>query len=156
MNIGIWIPIFTGLIGLLTGVITTYLSAILKFRKDLEARYDQDLHQERLRAYNELWKRLEILTPHAPPKALTPETLRDLLVSLRQWYFELGGIYMSDKSRPTCIKLKSEIQHILTKQNLQEDIEVNAEDRERLQQEASRLRAQLAGDIGTRKSSPVA
>lgn len=63
---------------------------------------------------------------------------------------------MSDKSRPACIRLKDDIQAILKKPNLQEDTEVNAKDRERLQDEASHLRAFLAGDIGTRKSSPVA
>lgn len=85
MNTDSWLPaLITGLFGLLSGVGLTYLSAVLKFRKDLEKRYDQDLHQPRLQAYIELWKRLEPLTRHAPPKQFTPQTLRDLLVSLRQ------------------------------------------------------------------------
>jgi len=157
MNTDSWLPaVITGLFGLLTGVGLTYLSAILKFRKDLEKQYDQDLHKARIRVYSDLWKRLEPLTPDAPPKRLTPQTLRDLLVSLREWYFEDGGIYMSDESRPTCIQLKDDIQAILNRPNLQADTEVSAEDRKRLQKRASHLRAIVAGDIGTRKSSPVA
>jgi hypothetical protein len=138
---------------LLTGVVTTYVAAILKFRKDLEARYDRELHEARIRAHTEFWKRQEPLTPHAPPKPLTRQTLFDLLVSLRQWYYEEGGIYMSDKSRPACIDLKNDIWDIL--KDLQEDTEVSAEVRKRLQDKASCLRAHLAADMGSRKSSPV-
>jgi hypothetical protein len=40
----------------------TYLAAIQKFRKDLEAEFDKELRKERITAYLDLWKELRILS----------------------------------------------------------------------------------------------
>ena len=43
--------ILIALISGIVGFVPTYLSAILKFRKDLESEYDKDLRQNRINVY---------------------------------------------------------------------------------------------------------
>jgi hypothetical protein len=54
----------------LGGGVLTYLTTIMKIRKDLAAQYDADLRRDRIGVYKSLWKLLEPLARYAPPESL--------------------------------------------------------------------------------------
>ena len=109
MDATIEVAIITGLFGILSGALLAYLGAILKFRKDLEAAYDKDLRNKRIEVYTELWNQLQLLARFDQPEPLTPNTLEKLTVAMRKWYFETGGLYLSEAARITYFDLKGVI-----------------------------------------------
>ena len=156
MNPNILVAIITGLFGIISGAFLAYLSAILKFRKDLEAEYDKDLRTHRLKVYEQLWNHLQFVARYDRPKPLNASTLEELTTSMRQWYFEVGGLYLSEGSRSSYFQLKSAIWELLNTPKYEAGEELDEEDRKRLLDQASLLRARLTKDVGTRKSSPIA
>ena len=156
MDNALQITIITGLFGIASGAILAYLGAVLKFRKDLEAEYDKDLRNRRIKAYQELWKHLQLLARYDRPKPLTIQTLGELSVAMRQWYFEVGGLFLSEETRNTYFDLKKAIQQAVesTKYGADEILDDKPEGKHILEQ-GSLLRARLAHDVGTRKSSPI-
>ena len=88
--------VIIGVVSALIGIIGTYLVAILKHRKDLEFKYDTDRREKRITQYSELWKLLQDLAKYAQPKELNYGDVGTLSGSLRQWYFEKGGLFLSD------------------------------------------------------------
>jgi hypothetical protein len=156
MDITLIAAVLTGVFGLITGALVAYMGAILKFRKELEAEYDKDLRKERLRVYTNLWSRLDILARFDRPKPLTVTVMRELTESMRKWYFEEGGLYLSEGARGAYFSLKQTIQSIIENPDYQPDHLLGAEDSRRVLGLASTLRAQLTKDVGTRKSSPIA
>ncbi|HAJ37901.1 MAG TPA: hypothetical protein DCL15_19700 [Chloroflexi bacterium] len=148
-------PIITGLFGVLSGIAGTYLAAILKFRKDLEADYDRDLRSRRLDVYKKLWNHLQLAARYDRPKPLTLSTLEELTTAMRVWYFEEGGIYLSEPTRARYFELKEAIKQLL-ETGRGADQELDDRDSQQLLKLASLLRSSMTSDVGTRKSSPLA
>lgn len=154
MDSAVGIAIISGLFGIASGALAAYLGAILKFRKELEAEYDKDLRNRRIEVYKALWSDLQFLARYDLPKPLTPQTLEELSVAMRKWYFEVGGLYLSEEARKSYFDLKQAIQDIIENPNYHsEDI---LDDPQDVLEKASVLRGRLAQDVGTRKSSPIA
>jgi hypothetical protein len=86
-----------------------------RFRNDLKAEYDKDLRNRRIKAYRGLWCHLQVLGQYDLPKPLTPVTFEELTEGMREWYFEVGGLYLSEDSRITYFKLKKAIKDVLEK-----------------------------------------
>ena len=87
--------IVSALIGAVTGILTTSW----KTRKDLESAYDIELRKQRIEAYRALWKLLQPLAFYSPPGPLTYAGVEDLSKKLRGWYFETGGLFLSERTR---------------------------------------------------------
>jgi len=156
MDSTIVIAIITGLFGIVSGVTLAYLGAVLKFQKDLEAEYDKDLRNRRIEVYKELWKPLQLLARYDRPEPLTPQNLEKLSVEMRRWYFEIGGLYLSEETRKTYFDLKQAIQRLTETAKHSADEVLDQPDSKFILQKASLLRARLTYDVGTRKSSPIA
>ena len=156
MDLTILVAIITGLFGTASGALVAYLGAILKFRKDLEAAYDKDLREKRIEAYTALWKHLQLLARYDRPKPLNPKTLEELTEAMRDWYFGVGGLYLSEEARASYFDLKQTIQNILTDRKYRPEDFLEPPDRKNVLEKGSVLRARLTRDVGTRKSSPVA
>ena len=158
MNATIVVAIITGVFGLISGAAVAYLTAVIKFRKDLEAAYDKDLRERRLGVYISLWTHLQTSARYDRPEPLTARTLKQLTVAMRDWYFgeSGGGLYLSEKSRLCYFDLKETIAGILRADTYQADGSLRKEDAKVFLEQASTLRAGLTHDVGTRKSSPVA
>jgi hypothetical protein len=141
-----------GIAGALLGAVTTYLVAVLKLRRELEYKYDTDLRDKRIPQYLELWKLLEDLAKYARPKQLIFDDLHKLSASLRQWYFERGGLYLSEKSRDRYFALQDAIKKVLDVKGQSVGATVGEETYENLRMSGSDLRTALTRDVGTRKS----
>src|SRR5687768_3027011 len=133
------------------GAVITYVVAILKLRRELEYKYDMDLRDKRLPQYLELWRLLEEVPKYARPSQLTVDDLHKLTASLRQWYFQKGGLFLSDKSRDAYFALQDEIKDALAS-NKSPQLEVDEKTYEVLRKAGSFLRAALARDVGTRRA----
>ncbi len=99
MNTTIVVAVLTGAFGLISGAVVAYLSAIIKFRKDLESEFDKEIRKDRMAAYQELWGYLEVLARYDRPAPLTIQCAQDLAVSMRTWYYAQGGILLSERAR---------------------------------------------------------
>lgn len=134
----------------LVGAIATYSVAVLRIRGELRNKYDMDLRGRRIGVYLELWKLLEDLPKYARPKQLTRGDLGSLSVSLRQWYFQKGGLFLSKKGRDTYFRLQDAITEELESRTPSDEPldEVTYQALRRLGHD---LREALALDVGTRK-----
>lgn len=159
------IAVITAMGGGLVGMFATYLSAGRKFRDDLEAnkqkfrddlqtKFNESLHNTRVTSYQELWKRLEVLAKYARPAPVTPHRLRKLSEDLRKWYFEVGGLFLTDNSRDAYFALQDAIVDQLAKSN-RDDHELSNNEFEAIREIGSNLRTNLSADLRSRKQPDV-
>lgn len=144
------IPLITAVAGLVTGVATTSWRA----RTELAARYDADLRTERLKAYRDLWKRLECLASYPTPAAVTSGTVAELAVDLREWYYREGGIFMSRQSQRAFVRLQQAIGASTSQRDEREaDPPLSQDQVDQIRKCASFLRTWTTRDILSRRGS---
>ncbi len=148
--------IISGLSGICTGIIGTYVATILKYRKELESELDRNVRAERIRTYPGLWKLLEVLARYDRPRRVTAAGLEALSVSMRVWFFYEGGIFLSEPTRDTYFSLKRELHRVGQASRARESQEPVTPELDRLVSLASQLRTQLTRDLGTRRASSIA
>ena len=134
----------------LGGLLVAWLTAVLKFRKDLEAEYDKTLRAKRMKAYEQLWATTQPLAFYARAQPATPEVLQNMAVALRNWYYEKGGIYLTQNSKEAYFSLQDGIVEAVKKGATLEDAEFDI-----LQKLGSELRGNLADDVGARRKLSV-
>jgi hypothetical protein len=145
------IAVGTTLVTALLSVVTTYVAMITKTRRDLEAQYDKDLLERRLKAYAPLWALSEPLARYSPAEALSPRGARSLSERLRRWYFR-HGMVLSGDARGAYFDL----QRRLTAEPVAAAATAAADPLDRaiveVLQDASRaLHAALCADVGARR-----
>jgi hypothetical protein len=138
---------------LLTAVVTAVLAVVGTYfttRRSLEATFDTSLRDLRLEAYKTLWQDLQPLAKYDRPQALTREQARELAGTLRAWYFETGGLFLSHRTRQDYFALLDGLESATAaeKKRLREG------DDEFLRVLGSRLRTGMTADVGTRRSFP--
>ncbi len=138
------------LVSFALGVVSSYLGLYWKVRKELEADYDKDLRANRFRAYATLWRALQPLAKYARPAPLNAGSSEAMSVELRRWYFEEGGIYLSERARDAYFRLQNEIQSVLSRYR-GTDHELKEPDFEGLRRTGSLLRTAMTLDLGSRK-----
>ena len=137
--------IVSALIGAVTGILTTSW----KTRKDLESAYDIELRKQRIEAYRALWELLQPLAFYSPPGPLTYEGVEDLSKKLRGWYFETGGLFLSERTREPYFDLQRALTGLLVRVTNGEAA-VDDQIVEIIKALASRLRTSTTQDIETR------
>jgi len=165
--------IVTGVFALLAAV----LGAFINFRKELEAEYDKDLRKLRIEVFKPLWRLLQPLAFYGPPGPVTYRKAEELSRDLRQWYYEVGGLFLSSRqpgagrfssiarprtaeggSRGPYFALQEALQEVVSRVR-QADIPLNDPlpdaDLTVLKANASALRTSLTLDVGTRRGSEV-
>lgn len=143
--------VLKALLGLVVGAIGSYVGLYWKIKKELEAQYDKDLRMERVKAYTALWKVLQALAKYSRPEPVTASSLMKLSAALRQWYFEVGGIFMSTRTRDAYFALQDEIQRHLLRYQQHVDQSLEDNDFEAIRRAGSRLRTATTVDVGSRK-----
>jgi hypothetical protein len=90
-----------------------------------------------------------------PHFVLTYQIVKAFADKTRLWYFNReGGIYLSKQSRKPYFQLKKQLQDVLDDEELERQPDANIDDIKRVTSivdAASRLRASLADDVGTRR-----
>jgi len=131
------------------GGLLAYLTMSVKVRKDLVAKYDMDLRNRRIEVYQELWKYLQPLAMYSRSKLFSKAVALQLHNDLRTWYFEVGGIFLSESTRDSYFNLQEKLREIEENQEISDD---NNEipDFESLRKLGSTLRTAMARDVGTR------
>lgn len=145
----------TVLLSLLTLVAGALVSGVLTYlgtRSKLVLDYDADLRERRIEAYADLWSRLEPLAKYAQKTSFAEGEARLLAESLRTWYFEKGGLFLSMAAREDYFALQNLLTHVIGgwgwEPSGQENLLPAA--REHLRTYGSRLRTSLIRDVGTR------
>ena len=152
INADITDALIAGLFGLITGIIVTYLAAILKYRKEIEIDFDRELREKREDVYSELMKILAYFARYDLPEQINKITLEDKSIRLREWFFNQGGLFLSDKSRDPYFDLKKQIGKLLDKPSYGESPSLEDTDEfKKIIATASLLRHNLAKDIGARR-----
>jgi hypothetical protein len=136
--------------GGLIGMIATYISAKRKFRDDLQSKFNESLHNTRVETYQQLWRLLEVLAKYARPEPVTPVRLRKLSEELRQWYYEVGGLFLTDNSRDAYFAVQDAIVNELAV-NKSPDKELSEAAYEVIRKKGSTLRTNLSADLRSRK-----
>lgn len=135
---------------MLTAIVTAYLAS-RKIREDLEARYDTDLRDRRLKVYADLWKSLEPLAKYSPPGPVTGTVIANLSRSMRGWYYETGGIFLSIEARDAYFKLQDSLVGAVQNPGGNGEAVLEPATFEAIRAKSSKLRTSLAHDIGTRR-----
>jgi hypothetical protein len=139
------VAVVSGAASAIIAGVLTYVTAVLKIRRDLAAQYDADLRRDRIGVYKELWKSLQPLARYAPERSLTCADAHALAGQLRSWYFEQGGLYLSEASREAYFGLQDALKDIHPS-----DKPLSKEEVAMLRERGSTLRTHLTKDVGTR------
>jgi hypothetical protein len=144
-----------GVAGLVSAVLT-HFSTRAKLRLDLAAEYDKKLQENRLEAYKELWAMLEPLAKYGRGK-VTYNILQKVSDSSRKWYFQTGGIYLTERSRKPYFDWKQAMQNLMDNPQLagEPELELKGELLAPVIQTGSTLRTALSDDIGTKRLSRI-
>ena len=148
------------LIGGLSGVVSaalTYVSTKAKTRLDLAAQYDKELQQSRLAAYKILWAMTEPLARYGRARTVSVGDVHKISEQTRDWYFQTGGIYLTQASRGPYFKWKALLQPVLELPEIDThlDAPVPEEQLAMIVAAASLLRTALSDDIRTKRLSLV-
>lgn len=117
----------------------------------LAASVDTDLRTRRIDAYTELWRLTGALPQWPRNRDLAYEDLRSLTGEFRQWYFGVGGMYLSVKAREAYGKVQEALGGILASAG---DGPVSEAHYDAVRGECSRLRTELTQDLLSRREAP--
>jgi hypothetical protein len=95
-----------------------------------------------------------VLAKYARPRPVTPERLRTLAEDLRTWYFEVGGLFLTDNSRNAYFALQDAIVTELAKKH-PENRELVGAVFEEIRQKGSNLRTNLSTDLRSRRQPDI-
>jgi len=114
---------------------------------------DLDLRNRRFEVYREIWKRTEILPKWPRDEKVTYADLEDFSESLRDWYFNEGGMFLSTPTREKGYgPLQDAIAAIL--ENKPEG-PLKPEHYDKIRKHCSQLRTRLTNDILSRREAPA-
>lgn len=111
---------------------------------------DPEIRRLRTAAYLELWQLLKALARYDLPQPLSVTVLNDLTVAMRNWYFDSGGLFLSENSREPYFELKELIRQLVGQPGQHTDVRLSNDEVGQIMAVASKLRASLAKDLGTR------
>lgn len=113
---------------------------------------DIDLRTKRIGVYEELWKSTAILPKWPRATDVTYEQLLLFSESLRTWYFQKGGMYLSLSTHKSAYgPLQDALADVL---RTRKSGPVSDDDYEQIRICCSTLRTALAGDIESRREGP--
>ncbi len=125
----------------------------MSLTQKLTGEIDLDLRKRRIDAYGELWKFTSLLPKWPRAEDVTYEQLRALSQQLRQWYYDVGGMYLSRTAQD---KGYGPLQGTIAKVVAEgASGPLSPGDYEAVRQKLSALRSLLAADIESRRDSPI-
>ncbi|WP_299131965.1 hypothetical protein [uncultured Amaricoccus sp.] len=118
---------------------------------ELTQAIDIDLRGRRVVVYEELWKLTSLLPLYPRPNPVTLQTLLTFSESLRNWYFDKGGMYLSERARDAYFGVQEEIQRHVVEAD---ERPLSSDAYEMIRKKCSTLRTELADDLISRRAAP--
>jgi hypothetical protein len=146
----------TALVALLTFAVGAGVSGVGTYyetRRKLVLEYDADLRTKRIEAYANLWCRLKPLARYSAASTFSSTDASKLAESLRIWYFEKGGLFLSPSTRTDYFALQDILAKIAQGWGRREpplEDYLSPDAREYLRLCGSRLRTGMTRDVGSR------
>jgi hypothetical protein len=144
--------------GLVESGVKRYEFALQQAQKALESalevgsQIDIDLRERRIRVYKCLWQRTEILPKWPRNPEVTYEALYKFSATLRDWYFQTGGMYLSRDTQKAYVAVQEKIRETLEEKD---SGPVEDEHYDAIRDRCSALRTQMTEDILSRKPAPL-
>jgi hypothetical protein len=126
------------------GVVTTTVQSWLTSRTKL----GEELRQHRLIAYPPLWKLMKVVS-RWPPTDATFSDLEQLHEQFRLWFFDVGGVYLSERARDRYRELQ-ELLLVVVRGRGEPHEKPSKDVYDALDQSCSALRAAIADDLESR------
>ena len=142
----------TILVSALVGGTVSYVGALIKNRLDLHRAIDDDLSEKRDTVYSRPWRETGVLPRRPRLTRVTYSQLTDLEVSLGRWYYEEGGLYLSEGAREAYSAMMDTLENVRHRGG--ENDHVNDDDYEEARQACSTFRSWLTQDLLSRRSAP--
>jgi len=140
--------------GTVAGGTLTWFTTAWTLRRELEHGYHKELRAERVTAYKQLWQMTSSLPRYAWPEYPTRSELRTLIEKFHTWYFEIGGMFFSEKSKIAYFVMMNALDGAAGRL-IADDTRVDGPTYENLFNTGEQLRIELAVDIGTGLKSRV-
>ncbi|MBK9940638.1 MAG: hypothetical protein IPP13_03330 [Kouleothrix sp.] len=119
---------------------------------DVSAQIDTHLREQRIKVYGTIWLATSILPRWPRATGVTyPDILR-FSETLRSWYFEQGGMWLSTDARQVYGQLQEQIWQILPKHS---DGTITDEEYDAVLAQCSALRTELTKDLVSRRAAPT-
>jgi hypothetical protein len=138
------------IVGGLVSIVVSFAASAFTYR----TKVDEGLREKRLTLYKDLWQKTGLLPKWPRRTDLTYEQLHEFSEHLRKWYFDEGGIFLSEKSRDIYGKLQDTIGAVLSpapkglvsQRHEKDEYEI-------VRGKCSDLRSQLARDLLSRRGA---
>jgi hypothetical protein len=140
------LALVTAAAALVSGLVTAAVTGWLAGR----AKVAEELREARLRIYPPLWKRTSTLS-RWPRTDLTWAGLERLHFDLRHWYYDTGGLYLSENARARYGELQELMAAQLDSSLPQRGDELPASAYDPLMHSASSFRTALTEDLESRR-----
>ena len=131
---------------LLTGVLTWWND-----RHTADSALQTEKYKQRLLAYQALWACTSSIRRAPDPSPLPRSSVVDVISRLDEWYFESGGLLLTERSRERYFNFMDELQVFLRSNNPS----VPTADYVSIYTAASELRSQTASEVGGRSTTPM-
>ena len=153
-----------GLLAISLLYLTTVIGFVLKFISDrinakdkenfqLSSKINQELWQNRLIAYKEVWSQMARFSLR-PPQNVELDDMKNFQIFLRDWYFR-SGIFLTEESYNKFIVLQDQVIEAIKDSNKWENQNAENPPWGEVQKFCSRLRKSFANDIRSRKGITV-
>ena len=145
------IPVIGIIIGSFTGLFGILISQHLTRKYNLESEYQTTLRASRIPAYQKLTSYMKKF-PKNPETQPGKEEMCDLLDNLKNWYYDEGGILMTELTFQLYNDLRHRLKEIIN--HYDEKSKDNQKNKETINEEihkmCSHLRSSLIWEVGTR------
>jgi hypothetical protein len=136
--------LFVAIVGIVGAAIGAGLSSWLGAREKVA----EELRELRLKSYPQVWRRTSVVSRWPRTKA-SLGNVTTLHRHLRAWYFETGGLYLSDNSRQRYGELQELLEAVLV--GVQSEGPLAVSEYERVMESASAFRTSLTEDLQSRQ-----
>ncbi len=148
-----------GGIGVIGSILTTHnnnnkhnLQVIaLNHKQDKEDKLENALRTDRLTEYKKLWRSTRRLAMFYRPQQMKYEDVSQLSEELQTWYFDEGGIFLSEKSRKLYKTLQASLKATLENHLAEDNQPLPGDLFKDIQEHGHNLRKNLRRELGVKE-----
>lgn len=139
------------LVGGLLGGMLKYLFDLLKAKMDYRFDTFSELQKDRFEAYKKLWAISKIIPRWPRREHVTSAELENTSVLLRDWYYDTGGILLTERTKEKFLKIQAELNRYIAESENGGTLEIDHTIYDHLHKVFSELRTELTIDLMSRE-----